>query len=958
MRLLVVMMVLLACFSLFGERLSHAYPRNLEWRTLETDHFRISYHKGLEQMADRLAHMSEDVYKTLAPFLEHDSTNKTEIVLVDHVDSPNGLVNVYPYNYMVLYAVPPDRRSSLNDYDDWFRSLFAHEQTHILQLDTKSGLPRIVNYIFGGLMHPNQYMPRWYTEGIAVFDESRFTSGGRIRSSIFEMYLRMDVHEDREISIDQINGSMSRWPYGHVPYLYGSKFLQYLADKYGEKVFAALGYLYGQRMIPLALNTVLMKITDDNYVRVYDEWMAVLRNRYKTDIERLKEFGLTKVEYVTDHGENHDSPVMFPTGDKILFYNNDELPGRKGWAILDLESKESEVVIKAFEDGGATVAPDGRRVITAEIAYTENEYRQYDLFLNDLERKTRKRLTFHQRAREPNFAPDGKHLAYVSYGPGSSHLRIMNVDSGDYWLPIPKNTFDQVFTPVYSPDGRYLAFTGWRFNGFKDLYVYDFETNRINRITDDRNLDVSPSWSADGKTLYWSSDRTGIYNIYGMDMRDARVYQLTNMVGGAFSPVVSPDGEKLYISSYTSYGFDLGIVELKYQRKIAVADVPEMRGQLLYSKTKVAYEDKPYSPFPSIYPKLWMPTWGEDHAGMTLGIKTWGDDITRQHSWKAEFDVGIKSAQPTIALSYYNRSFLPNISVNASHVSYTLVDAGVQDNEYIDLDESRTSGSLSLSIPFRERGYGHSLSMGVNFRYTRLLTKFEYDPLDIPPTFVETGLGSGFSLTWSYNDRESYIGYVGTAAGRSFYISVRTDAKLLGSDFDSISVTGGYNEYIANPWIEKHVLALKFNGGFGVSSNKNRRMFYIGGPPDQDIVDDLIRKNRSYGNYLRGYKPLSMGGNKYFQFKSEYRFILWTIDRGLYTLPIFFKRVTFAPFFDCGYAWVDDFDISDTRKGMGAEIKLDVHYGYFTPVSIIIGYQYGFDKDGVSALYFTLDNTF
>lgn len=958
MRKLVFGIIMIVCCLFLKVADSHAFPRNLEWRTVETEHFRIAYHEGLENLADRLAHMAEDVYNTLSPFLEHESTFKTEIVLVDHVDSPNGLVNVYPYNYMMLYAVPPDRLSVLNDSDDWFRSLFVHEQTHILQLDTKSGLPRIINYIFGGLMHPNQYMPRWYTEGIAIFDESRFTAGGRIRSSIFEMYLRMDVYENRMLTIDQINGNISRWPYGHAPYLYGGKFMQYLADKYGEKTFAALGYLYGQRMIPLALNTVLSKVTDDNYVRLYDEWAAVLRARYTKDVERLKLFGLTEVDYITDHGENHDSPVMFPTGDKILYYNDDEVPGKQGWAILDLKTKKYEIAIDALEDGGATINPDGRRVVTGEIAYTENEYRQFDLFMNDLERKTRTRLTFHQRAREPNFAPDGRELAYVSYGPGSSHIRIMNVDNGDYWLPIPKDTFDQVFTPVYSPDGRYLAFTGWRFNGFKDLYLFDFEANRVSRITNDRNLDLSPSWSADGKTLYWTSDRTGIYNIYSMNMDSKRIYQLTNVVGGLFSPLSSIDGSKLYVSSYRSHGFDLGVIELKHQKKIVVAGVPEMRGKMEYGTKEVKYVDKPYSPFPSLYPKLWQPTWGDDHAGMTLGIKTWGDDIARQHRWSAEFDMGVKSAQPTIGLSYSNRSFTPNIGVSFAHVSYTLVDAGMQDGEYIDLDESKTSGSFSVSLPFRKDDHSHSLSLNYNFRYTRLLNKFEYEPTEIPPTFVETGLGTGLNLTWSYSNRRSYSGYFGTASGRSMYISVRTDAKLFGGDWDSISIVGGYNEYIPNPWIEKHVLALKFNGGIGFSTNDTRKIFYLGGPPDQDIVDDLIRRQRTYGNYLRGYKPLSMGGNKYFQFKSEYRMVLWNIDRGLYTLPIFFKKVSFYPFFDCGYAWVDDFDIADTRKGLGAEVRLDLQAGYFTPIGIIMGYQYGFDEHGVSAIYFTLDNTF
>lgn len=967
MRHLFVILALFALLAGSGFRNEAvAYPSNLEWRTIETEHFRVTYHQGLRPMALYLARLTEEIHASLSPLLEHDGRFKTEVLLVDHVDTPNGFVNVYPYNYMVLYAVPPDRNSVLNDYDDWLRVLVAHEHTHVIQLDTKSHLPAIINMIFGGMVHPNQYMPRWYTEGMAIYHESHFSAGGRQRSSLFEMYLRMDVHEDRILGIDQIGGGNVRWPYGNVPYLYGARFMQYLSEKYGDKTFAALGYLYGQRIIPLALSTVLKKVTDDDFVRLYAEWTEQLRQRYREDIGRIAAVGLTDLHYITESGETHDSSVLFPSGDRLLFFNDEGRPQRKGWTVLDMNTGRYELVLEADTDGGASIAPDGRQFVFGELAYARNEYYHYDLYLHDMERRETRRLTHGERAREPSFSPDGRHIAYVRYTPGAAHLRILDVDTGESVAPFPPETFDQVFSPVFSPDGRHIAFTAWRFNEFKDLWLYDLEENRLTRLTDDRNLDLSPAFSPDGKTLYWSSDRTGVYNIYAIDLESGTLRQMTNVVGGAFSPMPTADGTRLFVSSYRGRGFDLAYVRLGERVSPPVPDVPELRPSRDYAMPDVAYEEKAYSPFPSVYPKIWMPTWGEDHAGTTLGVRTWGDDISGEHSWTADFSMGVQSGAPTLGLSYANRSFAPNIGMRASHVSYTLVDAVAVGDTRRDQKESRTDGSLSFSFPFRSRHYyatssrqiSHTISAGFSFRYTRLLNRFEYDPLVVPPVYMDTGLGSGVSLTWSYQDRTGFPRYIGTAWGRSLFVSVRADTEVLGSDVNNIAVSAGYSEYLGLPWWEGHGLAFKLSGGFGVSNFRSRQMFFLGGPPEQDVVSDLIRQNRTYGDYLRGYEPLSMGGDRYVLFKSEYRAVLWNIERGIYTLPLFFRRVHVAPFFDAGLAWNASPELKQIRKGLGAELRLDFMAGYFTPVTLAMGYQLGLDERGVSALFFTLDNVF
>src|SRR5207237_3370615 len=57
--------------------------------------------------------------------------------------------------------------------------------------------------------------------------------------------------------------------------------------------------------------------------------------------------------------------------------------------------------------------------------------------------------------------------------------------------------------------------------------------------------------------VLWSSDRTGIYNIFALEVATGRTFQVTNVLGGAFQPVVSPDRRTLVFTGFSAVGYDL-----------------------------------------------------------------------------------------------------------------------------------------------------------------------------------------------------------------------------------------------------------------------------------------------------------------------------------------------------------------------------------------------------------------
>jgi hypothetical protein len=205
---------------------------SLAWKTIETVHFRITYSTGLDAAAERVADACESIYGDLAQAVGWHPKERTEIALSDPSERANGSATPLPYNAMSLLVTAPQDMSPLGDVDDWLATLVTHELTHILHTDQIRGLPAIGNAVLGKTFSPNNMQPAWILEGLAVYHESARTSGGRLRNSQWDMFMRTDVLNNTVATIDQISNRIRRWPQGNTAYLYGSFFTQWIAQTY------------------------------------------------------------------------------------------------------------------------------------------------------------------------------------------------------------------------------------------------------------------------------------------------------------------------------------------------------------------------------------------------------------------------------------------------------------------------------------------------------------------------------------------------------------------------------------------------------------------------------------------------------------------------------------------------------------------------------------------------------
>jgi Tol biopolymer transport system component/DNA-binding winged helix-turn-helix (wHTH) protein len=147
--------------------------------------------------------------------------------------------------------------------------------------------------------------------------------------------------------------------------------------------------------------------------------------------------------------------------------------------------------------------------------------------------------------RQPQYSPDGARIAFLSTRSGAHEIWTCASD-GSRCAQVTRHSDGRaVGSPRWSPDGRLIAFDA-AIAGTFDIHVVNAEGGNARRLTSHPSNDAVPSFSHDGRHIYFWSERSGEAQVWRVPADGGEQVQITT--GGGFIASEDPDGKSLYYS--------------------------------------------------------------------------------------------------------------------------------------------------------------------------------------------------------------------------------------------------------------------------------------------------------------------------------------------------------------------------------------------------------------------------
>src|SRR5690606_33206600 len=123
---------------------------------------------------------------------------------------------------------------------------------------------------------------------------------------------------------------------------------------------------------------------------------------------------------------------------------------------------------------------------------------------------------------DPDIARDGERIIAVENDAGTNRLVVVNLSDAAVRAITPADPDVHWAFPRWSPDGARIAAARWSRGGNYDIVVIDTAGVQLARLMADRAIDTHPTWSPDGRWVVFSSDRSGIANLYAGEVSHGR----------------------------------------------------------------------------------------------------------------------------------------------------------------------------------------------------------------------------------------------------------------------------------------------------------------------------------------------------------------------------------------------------------------------------------------------------
>ncbi len=509
---------------------------------------------------------------------------KTYVLLTDFEDDGHGGAVTMPVNTIILGISPFNFAFSIIPSSERFQWLFAHELTHVVLSEKPNKTDLFWRKLLFGkvsrdatvptsalwsyLTTPRWYAPRWYHEGIACYTET-WTSGGlgRALGAYDEMYFRSIIHDNEPLySVIglETEGTTVDFQVGANAYLYGTRFVNYLAYTYGDD---KVNQLYNRTDDSKAFyGAQFKKVFGKKVGTVWRDWMNFEQKFQQNNLQSIQQYPLTPLKLLTPEPMGSVSNVGYDAETQKIYaaFNH---PGKISY-VGELDLKNGDVRKLATLD-----AP-----LLYTVTFLAYDPKEKVVFVSEQNSKYRslvridvfgKKQTLIERSRTGNLVYDTANRCLWGVKHDNGYATIVKI-------PHPYKELQPMYTADFgrslldlsvSHDGRLLTATLTGIRGEQSVIMFripDLEMGvksyETVLLSNDNTL-TQFRFSNDDQHLIGTSYFTGVSNIWRISLKDKSFELLSNDETGLFMPQ-QLQNDSIFVLKFRRNGMQPAIIPL------------------------------------------------------------------------------------------------------------------------------------------------------------------------------------------------------------------------------------------------------------------------------------------------------------------------------------------------------------------------------------------------------------
>jgi hypothetical protein len=907
---------------------------SLRWRTLDTAHFSVHFADHYRSQAEVVAEVAETVYPRITGWLKWQPESRTQIVVLDSLDSSNGYASPYPFNFIGIILSPPDEGELLQNRE-WLEFVLTHEFTHIVHLDQARGPAGVLRQIFGRYLilplpfalffpsgFPNLLEPNWMIEGLAVYSESDRNKGyGRLGQSHFEGMMRAESARGLR-SLREVNAEGRGFPLNR-DYLYGSYFFGFLAERYGPDAIPKYVEIYSGRWFPFRVHSTPRFVTGKAMDELWLEYHEWLNTRFA---EKPAEPGKEPDQGgdIAVHAWSIASPLRTSSGDRWYVKGD-------GYTLPKLMRQTSGGGVEAVRDvePGTRLAalPDGALLLSQpEICDNYNYY--YDLYRLDPGGRL-DRLTECGRFRFAAPLEDGR-IAAIRVVRGEAEVVLLN-SRGGVERALYRAAPGEALTGIAGMRGTVVV-TSLRNERWS---LVEIAEGKSSVLVSDRAVKHSPRFGDSANEIYFVADYGNVGNVWSWRRGDRSLARWTEARNGV-QEISAPSSGEMLVTTIEADGDVLRVrslpdapLEVRRAEAEAAPSAPPQG-------TPPPGGDRPYSAWSSLRPRYWLPTGYAADGAFVLGVVTSGQDALGLHQYALApaYEITQHQALGSAAYVYDNRH---GLLLNRFMTVKTL--DSDSDIEAYAINETAQWVSLWRHLSLSTRIY-----WGLGAALDREILHDLAAGTSTPRDERVLGFVAGVDTR-----REQFLSE-GPSQGQQLRLFAETSNRLRGA-YAGNFYRADWRAYLP---VYKSVVSLRWNETY---SQPEAEPVQLGGSFSEETFALPVLNQREFPlrGYLSGEAVLT--GHRSRLGTIEWRTPISDVDRHFMVPPLGLNRISVSVFFDAGAAWESG---APQRyfKSAGVELLSEVRLGYQLGAQLRAGVAKGFESPGRTVAYLHVGRSF